>query len=434
MAIKKILITCENYYPIGGGIQQYHRALGKILSKRGIEVHIMHLYNTDVEDGRELWGAKLHNCRLLIGSLSDPFSVLNRRDEIAVFIQKINPDIVYANNHNSLAVIEACKKINMPVVYGCHGVGLLCPLKIRFLKPDNALCYNKRSYYNCFKCFRQMNRWTGKWIRQNFKEAYKLFFSMFVPEMKKYINAEKILSKADYRLGNSTLTGKLFKKRKNSSGLPLLMEYSGEHGYYPVNSDDFKKKYGLDEYVIVAGRLSNLKGQIYAVEALAMMPTHIKMVLAGNSNLWLGDKDDSGWYGELIKAKIESLGLKDRVVFTGRLDIDEMREAYSGAVVAIVPSVWLETFGYVVIEPLACETPVVVTENCGAVECVDSSCAVIVPRCNPSAIASAICGIMPKAEKMGKAGRKKLMVEFPPEKLADKTLEIFNKLIKLKRD
>ena len=41
MALKKILITCDNYYPISGGIQQYVRGLGIELRKQDYEITIL---------------------------------------------------------------------------------------------------------------------------------------------------------------------------------------------------------------------------------------------------------------------------------------------------------------------------------------------------------------------------------------------------------
>ena len=91
-------------------------------------------------------------------SMKEPFKVIERANKIAKFICNLNVDLVYANNHNSLAVITACQQVKIPVVYGCHGVGLLFPLKIRFLRPDDSLCYNKRSFLNCLKFRVELSR------------------------------------------------------------------------------------------------------------------------------------------------------------------------------------------------------------------------------------------------------------------------------------
>ena len=423
MVLEKILITCENYYPIGGGIQQYIRDFSKILIKRGIEVHIICQSYKGVPPEKELWGAKVHYSDMFTGSMRDPFQVINKQNEIAKFINDLNVDLIFANNHNSLAVIMASHHINIPVVYGFHGVGLLCPLKIRFLRPDDSLCYNQRGYLNCLKCHTMLKRLSFR----------KLLLSKYgwwilrrtILAVNKYNGAEKILSSANARIANSTMASKLFREKINTFGIPYLLEYEGKHGFYSVDPTSFKKKFNLDKYVLVPGRLHKTKGQVYAVKALKYLPTDIIMVFAGNASLWMGNKNELGAYAEEIKKYIERNGYEDRVVFTGRLEHDELRAAYSGALCSVIPSIWIETFGYVIIESLACETPVVVTKNCGAVECVDKTCAVIVKRKDPKAIADAIMKIPSKRDEMGKSGRKKLSEQFSPESLVNKTVSIF---------
>ncbi len=425
MEIKRILITCENYYPIGGGIQQYIRTFSNKLIERGIEVFIICQSYNDQPPVKDLWGATVHYSPLFTGSMGEPFKVINNYKKIAEFIKSLNVDLVYSNNHNSLAVIKACQHINKPVVYGCHGVGLLCPLKIRFLKPDDDICHNERSYLNCFKCKLKDKSITSNIRWYNIKKNFNLFRKVIYPKVKLYNQAENILSSASSIIGNSTLTAALF-KQNSAFGIPLLLEYEEENGFYHVDPSKFKQKYNLDRYLIIPGRLNRIKGQEYALKALQYLDNDIQAVFAGNAGLWMDDMNNLGAYGEKLKSLIEELKLNERIVFTGRLGIDEIRQAYSGAVCTVVPSVWLETFGYVAIESLACETPVVITENCGAAECVDESCAVLVKRKDAKSIAGAVKQIVPLSEKMGKRGRQKLLREFNPDRLVDSTIEIFN--------
>jgi glycosyltransferase involved in cell wall biosynthesis len=63
-------------------------------------------------------------------------------------------------------------------------------------------------------------------------------------------------------------------------------------------------------------------------------------------------------------------------VARGRVDAEELPSIYSGASVTIHPT-GFEPFGNVALESLACGTPVVTTERCGAAEVLDQDCAVI---------------------------------------------------------
>ena len=95
------------------------------------------------------------------------------------------------------------------------------------------------------------------------------------------------------------------------------------------------------------------------------------------------------------------------VTFGGLLKKKELVRAYSGAGVYAMSSVRIETYGYVVAESLACDTPVVLTENSCSAEIVDETCTRVVPRKNPQASADAILEIWDNAEEIGQAGRKK---------------------------
>ena len=200
--------------------------------------------------------------------------------------------------------------------------------------------------------------------------------------------------------------------------------------YKPVDDTEVRAKFNLTgDYILVPGRLNNIKGQEYAIKALEFLDEDIKLVITGNASLFEGDPNDLGWYGKKIKDLIESKDLKNRVIFTGFVNKEELIQFYSGAKVTIIPAVWLETFGYVTVESLCCATPVVVTRNCGSAECVDNSCGRIIERKNPEAIANAVKEIWDKSTAMGIAGREKMIKELNWRITADKTLEVFNKVL-----
>jgi len=82
------------------------------------------------------------------------------------------------------------------------------------------------------------------------------------------------------------------------------------------------------------------------------------------------------------------LGVAPSVRFTGRVGDTELRDWYRAADVSIVPSLALEGFGLVVLEALACGTPVIVTDVGGLPEAVsglDRGC--VVPAADHAALA-----------------------------------------------
>jgi glycosyltransferase involved in cell wall biosynthesis len=156
------------------------------------------------------------------------------------------------------------------------------------------------------------------------------------------------------------------------------------------------------------------------------LPDDVKLVVAGGSNTNQGDVENFGDYGTRVRDLIGQLGVRDRVIFTGKLDISDLRPLYSGARITLVPSVWIETFGCVTLESLACETPVIVTRNCGSAECVDDRCGRVIPRKDSRHLADTILNIWEDAIQMGIYGRRKTLREHNWEATLPKILDVFS--------
>lgn len=98
----------------------------------------------------------------------------------------------------------------------------------------------------------------------------------------------------------------------------------------------------------------------------------------------------SGPLAESLRALAENLGLVDAVKFTGRLDREEMAQAYRNADIAINPSL-VDNMPNSVLEAMASGIPVVST-NVGGVPYIvaDGQTALLVPPGSPDVMAEAI--------------------------------------------
>ena len=102
------------------------------------------------------------------------------------------------------------------------------------------------------------------------------------------------------------------------------------------------------------GRIHPGKGVEYLVPALAKIKdTNAKLAIVG---------PDSENYQQTIMSQVESLGIKDRVIFTGPLSGQEKLGALLDADIFCLPSDH-ENFGIVVIEALACAVPVLISDQ-----------------------------------------------------------------------
>ena len=95
-----------------------------------------------------------------------------------------------------------------------------------------------------------------------------------------------------------------------------------------------------------------------------------------------------------LKALVETLGLENAVVFTGRLDRDAMASAYREADIALNPSL-IDNMPNSILEALASGVPVVSTQVGGVPYIVkDEQSALLVPPRSPDTMATAILRLM----------------------------------------
>jgi len=186
-----------------------------------------------------------------------------------------------------------------------------------------------------------------------------------------------------------------------------------------------------EEMILFIGRLVGVKG----VDKLIMALPHIlqknpkaKLVIVG-----LGDLQE--YLMNLVKATKMSDFVKFRFEF---IPEEERILHYAACDVAVFPSFY-EPFGIVVLEAMAMERPVVV----GAagisgmreivVCCGDEQCGYHIDPNNPSDIAWGINSVLENADKkkwLGKNGRKRVLNEFTWDKIAAKTLGLYEQIPK----
>jgi glycogen(starch) synthase len=204
-----------------------------------------------------------------------------------------------------------------------------------------------------------------------------------------------------------------------------------------VSQEDIKRvraKYGLkdDDYMILfIGRLVGVKG----VDKLIMAMPHIvakipkaKLVIVGVGDLqeYLSNLTRTIKLDEYVKFCFDFIPEEERILHYAACDI------------AVFPS-YYEPFGIVALEAMAMEKPVVVGAAgvsgmreivicCGAEQCgyhVDPN--------NPSDIAWGVTSALESPEKsrmLGKNGRKRVLAEFTWNKIAKKTVNLYEKIVK----
>jgi len=150
------------------------------------------------------------------------------------------------------------------------------------------------------------------------------------------------------------------------------------------------------DYVFYPSRLEVLKRQSLAVDAMQHVKTGVKLVLVGK-----GPDERS------LRDRVQRLGVQDRVRIEIAVPDERLFDLYLGAL-AVYNGPFDEDYGYVTLEGMAAERPVVtLTDSGGPLEFVIDERTGLVAEPEPRAIADAFDRMYRDREattRMGKAG------------------------------
>jgi glycosyltransferase involved in cell wall biosynthesis len=137
------------------------------------------------------------------------------------------------------------------------------------------------------------------------------------------------------------------------------------HIYDGVEKDyDFRRQYAMDneKIILFVGRLVYEKGIQNLIAAMPKILSNYhdaKLIIAGKG----------GMIDEL-RAQVDSLGLGNKVYFTGYLNSKQVKKMYKCADIAVFPSTY-EPFGIVALEAMLSGNPVVTSDVGGLNEIVE---------------------------------------------------------------
>ncbi|PEN12814.1 glycosyl transferase family 1 [Longibacter salinarum] len=170
-----------------------------------------------------------------------------------------------------------------------------------------------------------------------------------------------VLRESAFAFAGSDSATEILRAKGYDGPCVLLPGSVDQSAYYPRESNDELKanlNVGSDEIVIgFMGRVSQVKGLDTALDALSSMrDIPWRFVVVGN-----------GDYAEVLRSRAESLGIGDRLRFTGYVPHEEAPDYLSLFDVLVLPSEtqanWKEQFGRVLIEALACGTALIGSDS-----------------------------------------------------------------------
>lgn len=159
--------------------------------------------------------------------------------------------------------------------------------------------------------------------------------------------------------------------------------HNGISTFQFYNATSYKRQnYGFhdDDFIIVySGRLTKEKGILQLIQAIKQIQDipYLKLLIVGAS-AYGQDKQPTSFIRQLEE---ESEPIKDKVVYTGYVNYDDVPSYLKMADIAVVPSIWEEPFGLTVVEAMAAGLPLLTTKSGGIPE-ICEGVATIVDRDN----------------------------------------------------
>jgi starch synthase len=200
--------------------------------------------------------------------------------------------------------------------------------------------------------------------------------------------------------------------------------------YRPDPGTDVLARYGIDRsrpYVLFVGRITRQKGLLHLLEAALEFDERAQVVLCA------GAPDEPEHEREVVAAVERLRASRDGVLWIQQmLERPEVIQLSTHAAVFVVPSVY-EPMGIVNLEAMACETAVVASRVGGIPEVVDDGVTgLLVPPGEPKPLAAAVNELLRdpgRAHAMGEAGRKRVLERFTWRAVAERTLELYQRLL-----
>lgn len=184
---------------------------------------------------------------------------------------------------------------------------------------------------------------------------------------------------------------------------------------------EVRARYGTPLIVFV-GRLVTYKGLDVLLSAMRDVPARLLVVGGGPEEARL-------------HALSRTLGLGDRVVFTGRLDAACLPGHMAAGDVGVLPSVTrAEAFGLSMVEMMSCGVPMVCTEVGTATSFVnvDGETGLVVPPHDPAALAAALRRLLadePLRRRLGEGARRRAYERFTFDATLRGVLAVYGEIL-----
>ncbi len=327
-----------------------------------------------------------------IWSFLDVYSYYSYRMIRKVLIKE-KPDVVHVHTpiDMTLSVFNAVKSLGLPLVFTLHDYLLLCR-RVTLLHSSGKICTDKNINPLC--------------------KIYRKVVRTIVDD-----KVDIVTAPSQFALDILSDDG-FFKKTKKvvvPHGVIL-----GDADYCEKTKRDKGEK---DLNFLYVGGLTKNKGVQVLIEAVKQISSdNIKLHIVGNG---------------VYELDLKQLAKNDkRIIFYGKLERGKIGEFYNSADVLIVPSIWYETFGRVILEAFRAGTAVICSNIGGMPELViDNYNGYLFEAGKVDQLRKALNSIIADPNKLKRLQENayKSSKEYSFSKCVDKLVEIYGEAIQINR-
>ncbi len=377
----RVALFAPEFPPKIGGMERYAFELAKSLSKNN-KVGVITREDHKNIDYKKLGLASVNvKCLLTLDFDQDLELVLD-------YLKNNKADILHINNAGfSPAIPKIKSRLDIPVVVTVHGKDFL-----------NSFIYTKQ------------NKNISKDI----------------------LNADKIIAVSNY------VKSRIIRQDFEPDKVAIILHGTDITLFKPEKKDTkLLKKLGISEQDFVLLTVSRITKRKGIIQVIKLLPNLIKET-PNLTYLVIGPTRETDYYNT-VKLLVKKLGLERNVIFTGYVKNKELPKYYNLCDIFLMPTTEpsegdIEGFGIVFLEANSCAKPVIGSKNSGAEDAIiNGKTGFLVNINNEKEIEKVIIRLLKNKElreKLGKAGRARVIKELNWNNVTKKVLNVYNSVIK----
>lgn len=226
----------------------------------------------------------------------------------------------------------------------------------------------------------------------------------------------------DYALTGSQTAAQVWRQKGYDGPLAVIPQFGVDPQHFAPPTEPAPDERPM--HIVYVGRLVPEKGVDLLLTALAELAGAWRATILGR-----------GPEAAKLRALTERLGLSERVAFRERVPSVEMPRFYQTADVLVLPSRtrpnWMEQFGRVLIEAMACGVSVVGAKS-GEIPYVIGDAGLLFPEDDPAALRAVLARLAASAQlrlALGARGRERVLAHFTQRQIAQETIAVYQEML-----